>query len=295
MNTILLVGGELCERTARLLDPARWTCIGLRRRRVVPDRENPISWYQADVRSPQSLALLDDDLFSRITHILYAPSPDSRTALHYAQTYSLGFRRMLSTLPARCVRNLQRCVLVSSSVVWGPSEDWVDESTPVQHTGFRAEALLDAEAALERFLPPGTGIALRLSGLYGPGRLRLLQGLQAGTIQAPAGPGHWANRIHIDDAAGACAHLLTLSDPQPLYIGTDDRPLPTAELYNALTRMMKVALPALRPLAPSGKRLSNARLRASGWRPTWPTALQWYAENVEVAFSGPVSGANDLR
>lgn len=283
MNTVLLVGGDLCERIARILDPARWKCIGMRRSRMIADSESLISWFQADVRSRESMSFLGDDMFSAITHILYAPSPDSRTMAQYAHTYSLGFPRLLSNLPARCLDRLQRCVLVSSSVVWGPSEDWVDERTPVQNTGFRAESLLDAEAALGACLPAGTGVALRLSGLYGPERLRLPQGLRAGTIQAPVGPGHWANRIHIDDAARACAHLLTIPDPQPLYIGTDDRPLPTAELYDAVARLMKVSLPAKCLQPPTGKRLSNARLRASGWTPAWPTALEWYAANVGAA------------
>src|SRR5690606_5373506 len=106
------------------------------------------------------------------------------------------------------LQQLQRCVLVGSSAVWAPTEEWVDENTPVQQTNFRASALLEAEEALHASLAPGTGVALRLSGLYGPGRLQLQKGLQAGTITAPDGPGHWANRIHIDDAARACAHLL---------------------------------------------------------------------------------------
>src|SRR3546814_902225 len=138
-------------------------------------------------------------------------------------------------------------------------------------------SLREAEAALHAFLSPGVGVALRLSGLYGPERLRLLHGLRAGTITAPDGPGHWANRIHIDDAARACAHLLNLADPRPLYIGTDDHPMPTAQLYDALARLMGAPLPARRLQAPSGKQLSNARLRASGWAPEWPSALDWYA------------------
>ncbi|NYT25476.1 hypothetical protein H0A73_17885 [Alcaligenaceae bacterium] len=280
MNTLLLVGGDLCERTAKMLDPARWKCIGLRRSRMTPDRESTISWYEADLQNPGSLSFLADDAFSGISHILYAPSPDRRTMVDYAGVYSLGFPRLLGNLPPRCLDHLKRCVLVGSSAVWAPSDDWVDEDTPVDKTGFRAQSLLDAEAALRVFLPPGAGVALRLSGLYGPGRGHLLKGLRAGTIQAPDGLGHWANRIHIDDAARACAHLLAMADPQPLYIGTDNHPLPTAELYDAVARVMGVSLPARRPLAPSGKRLSNARLRASGWTPAWPNALEWYAVNL---------------
>lgn len=277
MNTLLLVGGDLCERTATLFDPAHWKCIGLRRSKVTPAGENTISWREADLLNPESLSFLSADEFSEVTHILYAPSPDSRTTAHYTGVYSLGLPRLLGSLPAGCLHKLQRCVLVGSSAVWGPSEDGVDENTPVERTNFRAISLLEAEDALHASLSPGAGVSLRLSGLYGPGRLQLLKGLQAGTITAPDGPGHWANRIHIDDAASACAHLLTLANPQPLYIGTDDCPMPTAQLYDALAQLMGAPSPARQLRAPSGKRLSNARLRASGWTPAWPNALEGYA------------------
>jgi len=281
MNTVLLVGGDLCERTAQLFDPAHWKCIGLRRSTVTPAGKNSICWRQADLLNPASLSCLSNDEFAAVTHILYAPSPDSRTEAHYTGVYSLGLPRLLGSLPAGCLNRLQRCVLVGSSAVWGPSDNWVDEDTPAKPTNFRATSLLKAEDALHASLSPGTGVSLRLSGLYGPGRVQLLKGLQAGTITAPDGPGHWANRIHIDDAARACAHLLTMTNPQPLYIGTDNCPMPTAQLYDALAQMMGVPSPARKLRAPSGKRLSNARLRASGWTPAWPNALEGYAAQRE--------------
>jgi nucleoside-diphosphate-sugar epimerase len=136
--------------------------------------------------------------------------------------------------------------------------------------------MLEAEALLHARLP-GRGTALRLSGLYGPGRLRLPAGLRAGRIASPDGLGHWANRIHIDDAARACAHLLTLPAPLTCYIGTDDHPMPTATLYDALAQMAGGPPPAREYRPPDGKRLSNTRLRASGWTPAWPDALDGYA------------------
>ncbi len=282
MNTLLLIGGDLCKRTVKLFDPAHWKCIGLRRSRITPSHEQTISWHQADLLNPESLSFLSADEFSEITHILYAPSPPSRTMAHYTGVYSLGLPRLLNSLPAGCLNRLQRCVLVGSSAVWPPSDDWVDENTPVERTNFRASSLLDAEDALHALLPPGVGVSLRLSGLYGPKRVQLLKGLQAGTITAPDGPGHWANRIHIDDAAQACAHLLTLANPQSLYIGTDDCPMPTAQLYDALAKLMGAPPPDRRLQESSGKRLSNARLRASGWTPAWPNALEGYAAQLRL-------------
>ena len=275
-HTLLLVGGELCKRTAALLDPAQWRCIGLRRR-ARPDAGGRIAWRAADLRDRDSLSFLGTGAGAGITHILYAPAPDGRNPADYDQVYPQGLSSLLDSLAPGGRRRLRRCVLVGSSAVWGPADGWVDEDTSPDGADFRARALLDAEARLHTALPAGAGVALRLSGLYGPGRRRLLDGLRAGTVAAPDGPGHWANRIHIDDAAQACAHLLALPVPAPLYIGTDDHPLPTADLYEALARLVGGPVPARRAQAPDGKRLSNARLRASGWTPAWPNALDGYA------------------
>ncbi|NYT84983.1 NAD-dependent epimerase/dehydratase family protein [Pollutimonas harenae] len=276
MNTLLLVGGNLCLRTAKALAPTHWKCIGLRRNPVHSEDDDSITWYRADLQDPASLSFLSDATFSEVSHILYAPSPDGRTATHYESIYSHGLTTLLSSLPPHCVNRLKRCILVGSSAVWAPSEDWINEDSPVQATDFRARALLEAEAALQATVRQGAGVTLRLSGLYGPGRMRLLEGLRAGTITVPDGPGHWANRIHIDDAARACAHLLALCDPQPLYIGTDNCPLPTSTLYDAVAKHIGVPAAARKSQAPSGKRLSNTRLRTSGWEPVWPNALDWY-------------------
>ncbi|MDY0309773.1 MAG: hypothetical protein RBR29_08290 [Castellaniella sp.] len=277
-RTLLLVGGDLCVRTAGALDPQAWFCAGLRRRRMDARPGDRIHWLQADLGKPAALNAVPVGAPGPITHILYAPAPDTRTPASYAQAYPLGLRALLDALPHP--DQLQRCVLVDSTAVWGPGPDAVvDERTPPAPTDFRGAAMLDAETLLQDRLP-GRGIALRLSGLYGPGRLRLADGLRAGRIIAPDGPGHWANRIHIDDAVRACVHLLALADPQPCYIGTDDHPMPTAAFYDALAQMAGGPAPARESRPPSGKRLSNARLRASGWQPAWPDMLHGYAASL---------------
>ena len=49
---------------------------------------------------------------------------------------------------------------------------------------------------------------------------------------------HWANRIHVDDAATAIVQLLQLPDPRPLYLGVDDTPLPLHVLYDHLASLV---------------------------------------------------------
>ena len=119
---------------------------------------------------------------------------------------------------------------------------------------------------------------LRLAGLYGPGRDGLFERLRTGQARVPHEPPFWANRIHVEDAAAAIAHLLALPDPAPLYLGVDDTPLPLDQLYGT-----SPSGSARRPRgwgrAPRGignKRLRNARLRASGFAPRWPDARAGY-------------------
>jgi nucleoside-diphosphate-sugar epimerase len=174
---------------------------------------------------------------------------------------------------------LQRLLFVSSSAVYGEHGDaWVDEDTPADPPGFHGRGQLEAERhALAQAHAPS--IALRLAGLYGPGRLQLIERLRAGVALVPRDPPHWANRIHVDDAAAAIVHLLFLPDPLPLYLGVDDTPLPLDVLYGDLARRMGVPAPG-HGAAPPGvgsKRLSNARLRASGFVPRWPDARDGYA------------------
>lgn len=267
-NVVLLIGGNLCRHVAERLDPEHWQIWGLRRN---PVADPHIRWLQADVTVPASLRSLPNDL----THVLYAPSPDMRERAGYLATYPLGLDNLLEKTPL-----LQRFVLVGSSVVW-PAADaadamaWVDETTPTRAENFRAEAILLAEAVLFERLPD-RGVALRLGGIYGPGRTRLINRLCSGRLVSPDGPGHWSNRIHIEDAAAACVHLLGLPEPANCYIGTDNHPTVTSQFHAALADLLEMPRPSLRMLPPSGKRLSSERLIASGWRPRWPDALAGY-------------------
>ncbi|AEC21016.1 hypothetical protein PT7_2476 [Pusillimonas sp. T7-7] len=124
---------------------------------------------------------------------------------------------------------------------------------------------------------------LRLAGLYGPGRTELFERLRSGRARVRTEPPFWSNRVHVDDAACAIVHILGLPDPATLYLGVDDTPLPIAQLYGGVARRLGLPEPAEGP-APQGigsKRLSNARLRASGFVPRWPDSLAGYAALVK--------------
>ncbi|CAM5244290.1 NAD(P)-dependent oxidoreductase OS=Rhodanobacter lindaniclasticus OX=75310 GN=B1991_15445 PE=4 SV=1 [Rhodanobacter lindaniclasticus] len=117
-----------------------------------------------------------------------------------------------------------------------------------------------------------------------PGRTQLFERLRAGTARVPRITPHWANRIHVDDAAAAIAHLLALADPQSCYLGVDSAPLPLDVLYDHLAHLLGAPPPAEGPPPPGigSKRLGNARLRASGFEPRWPDARAGYAALLDA-------------
>jgi nucleoside-diphosphate-sugar epimerase len=268
---VLLAGcGDLGLRVARqLLD--RGDLVWALRRTPRADEAHGIHWLRADLRQPESLR----DMPSRITRLVYLPAPDQRDESAYRATFIDGLRHLLQALDAQALR---RVLLVSSTAVYGAhGGEWVDETTAPAPPGFNGKTLLDAERWLAAQSVPS--VTLRLAGLYGPGRLQLVERLRAGQVRVPREHPHWANRIHVDDAAVAITHLLTLPAAQSLYLGVDDTPLPLDVLYDELARLAGAPLPAEGP-APAGigsKRLGNARLRASGWVPQWPDSRAGYA------------------
>lgn len=272
---VLLAGcGDLGRRVAHLLRARGDSVYGLRRDPPASG-DCGIAWLRADMTRPESLRGLP----AGITQLVYLPTPDRRDPLAYRATFVDGLRCLLEALDLSV---LQRVLFVSSSAVYGDHHgDWVDEDTPAAPAGFNGAVLLEAEHLLAA--SPVRAIVLRLAGLYGPGRLQLLDRLRAGSAQVPRAAPHWANRIHVDDAAAAIAHLLRLPEPRPRYLGVDSTPLPLHVLYDDLARLIGAAPPGEGP-PPAGigsKRLSNARLLASGFALRWPDARAGYAALTE--------------
>ena len=268
---ILLAGcGDLGERVAQRLR-AHGDEVWALRRQPPAHGGHGIHWLRGDLTDPASLR----ELPAGITRLVYLPAPATRDKAAYRAIFVDGLRYLLDALDRR---KLARVLFVSSSAVYGEHDgDWVDEATPTDPPGFNGAVLLEAEQWLAEQSLPST--VLRLAGLYGPGRLQLIERLRAGQLRVPRETPHWANRIHVDDAAAAVAHLLQLKSPQPLYLGVDDTPMPLDELYDFLAALIDAPLPA-EGAAPAGvgsKRLRNARLRASGWAPQWPDAREGYA------------------
>lgn len=268
---ILIAGcGDLGLRVAqRLL--ARGDAVHALRRTPPARGGDGIGWLRGDLADPTSLA----ELPAQITQLVFLPAPDVRDPAAYRAVFVEGLRNVMAALSSSCLR---RVLFVSSTAVYGEHDGaWVDETTAPSPLRFNGEILLAAERWLAAQAVPN--VVLRLAGLYGPGRLQVIERLRAGRAGVPRERPHWANRMHSEDAAAAIVHLLSLADPQPLYLGVDDTPLPLDLLYDDLAARIGAPRPpaGLAPVGVGSKRLSNARLRASGFVPRWPDARAGYA------------------
>lgn len=208
-------------------------------------------------------------------YLFYTASADRREEDHYRSVYVDGLRDLLTALRgAGCP--LRRIFFTSSTAVYGQSAgEWVDESSATEPLHFNGRVLLEAEAIVRE--APEIGINLRLSGIYGPGRTRLVR--KVWNREASAN-GSWTNRIHVEDCAGALQHLMRLEGPKALYLGSDDEPATTVDVVTWLSSELGLAAPP-EPETENqpvrlNKRCRNARLRDSGYRFEQPTFREGY-------------------
>ena len=198
----------------------------------------------------------------------------------YRSAYVEGLRHVLAWLVERGQRP-QRLLFVSSSGVYAQADgEWVDEQSPAEASSYSGRVMREAEQlALDSGLP---ATLVRLTGIYGPGRQWLLNQVRQG-YRVASEPPLYGNRIHADDAAGLLAFLLQADAAgTPLadcYLGVDDAPAPLHEVVGWLREQLGVSHWAEQSSVrrAGSKRCSNARARALGWVPQYPSYREGYA------------------
>jgi len=226
---------------------------------------------------PWRCDLLDPELMvpEGVTHLAYAAAPDHGDPASYERTYVEGLRNVLAAFE-RAGRPLEQVVFTSSPAVYG-GEGHLAEPSPPPAQGNPAPPPPPERPPLAH----PSGSIVRLAGIYGPGRARLVRMVREGTARCartrPIG-----NRIHRDDCAGAVVHVLGHPTPAPVYLGVDHAPVELCEVYRWIAAQLSLPAPPEtdEPDARGGsrKRCSNARLIASGYRFRYPTYRDGYAE-----------------
>ena len=268
---VLIAGcGDVGNRLGRRLLEAGHEVWGLRRNvaRLAPGLQ-PVD---ADLADPASLAALPRDL----TLVAYTAAADGRSESDYQTAYVQGLSNLLAALERQGQRP-RRVIFTSSTGVYGQDDgSWVDETSPTEPTSFTGRAMLDAERVLAESPFPGT--VVRLGGIYGPGRTRLVDQVRRGEAVCPEDGPLYTNRIHSDDAAGILAHLLAMDDPEPVYLGVDGDPADLCEVLTFLAHELGVPAPrkGKSTRRAGSKRCSNRRILGAGYGFVYPSFREGY-------------------
>ncbi len=182
---------------------------------------------------------------------------------------------------------LRQVVYLTTLGVYGDHQGaWVDEASPARAGTSRLERRLQAEAAWFEFgrRQHVAVAALRLAGIYGPGRNALAQ-LKAGEARIIDRPGQVFNRIHVEDISRAIMAVVAQRFDGILNVA-DDLPTAPGEPIAYAARLLGLPVPraipfeeaarAMSPMALSfwgaSKRVSNRRLKEDlGVRLAFPT------------------------
>lgn len=217
------------------------------------------------------------------TAVVVAVAADSPTEAAYRAAYVDGLSHVLDALVRDGVTP-RRVLFVSSTAVYGDAGgDWVDESTTPAPGSFSGRILREAEDLLLTRLhgTSTTAVVLRLGGIYGPGRTRLIDQVRSGSAVIPEDK-RYTNRIHRDDAAGAILRLCTMAEePAPVYIGVDDDPAELGDVLRFLASELGLDVPPSGPVGEArggNKRCSNALLRGTGYSFAYPTFREGYRD-----------------
>lgn len=226
---------------------------------------NGVEMIQADVTELASLDRLRD---IHPDMIVYCIAASGQTDAQYKQAYVDGLRNVLMTQTDN--HQLKHVFFVSSTRVYGQqTDDILDESVAPLPVDFGGERLLEAESLLGE-LPCDTTV-LRLSGIYGPGRLRMINLAKAPERWPQSNS--WSNRIHRDDAANfvifLIQKLLAGKTISPCYLVTDAKPVSQHEVLIWIATQLALKQPKPMPVS-GGKRLSNQLMLASGFELKYP-------------------------
>ncbi|KAF1052206.1 MAG: Protein YeeZ [Stenotrophomonas maltophilia] len=272
---VMIVGcGDVGSRLGRRLHARGWSAYGLRRSvEALPAGILPVPGDLAAEALPAQWPQ------GNLDYLVFAAAASQHDEAGYRATYVEGLQRTLAWL-AQAGQRPRRILFVSSSGVYAQQGgEWIDEDSPAEAQSYSGRLMLEAErVVLDSDLP---ATAVRLSGIYGPGREWLLGQVRQG-YRVATEPPLYGNRIHAEDAAGLLECLLLAdADGQalaPLYLGVDDEPAPLAEVVAWLRERLGVTQwSAEQTVRRAGsKRCSNARARALGWVPEYPSYREGY-------------------
>jgi nucleoside-diphosphate-sugar epimerase len=214
--------------------------------------------------------------------MIHCASSRGGDAETYRRIYLDGAQNLIERFPGA------KLLFTSSTSVYAQRDgSWVTEQSetkPMRETG---RILLEAE----RLVLDRGGIVARLSGIYGPGRSALLSKFLGGAAVIDPQEDRFVNQVHRDDIAAALFLLVNQEERgAQIYNVVDDQPILQSECYCWFAQRLNRPAPAIgkakapRKRGDSNKRVSNAKLRGSGWTPQYPTFAEAMDKSILPSF-----------
>ncbi len=222
-----------------------------------------------------------ENLPSNWDHVIYCPSTGGGGLAAYQQIHDVGLRHCL-----KWIRPKARLFYTSSTSVYSQNDgEWVDETSDLKLGFASAQVLVKAE---QRVTSAGYTV-LRLGGIYGPDRGVLLKRLQTGKAIMPEQDPKWLNLIYLADILAAIQHGLNGKlHSGEVYNVIDNEPAAYQDIYQWLCDQLDLPLPQVGTPEYFGKRgitnkrVSNKKLRATGWHPQYPSFRDGYEQMLNA-------------
>ena len=216
---------------------------------------------------------------SGLTGVAFCAAASRNHPSSYADLFIKAQQNLIQFLHQRG-DPISRYVMMSTTGVYGDSHgDWIDESTEPEpnHPG-PADILAGEKAAASAPFPT---TVVRFSGIYGPGRHRLIRAVRNQQAFTLPGDPVYLNQIHVDDVAGVLEHLLFHSKAPTLVLASDMEPTRRGEVLAWIAEQIHAPPPiedADRAPQPrhGNKRCRNTRLLECGYTFQVPTFREGY-------------------
>ena len=246
----------------------------------------PIIGDVVDSASLQSLPEVDT--------VLWAVGWDRASARSMDEVYVGGLENVCRVMRTRS----KRFISISSTSVYGQNQgEWVDEESICQpllangKTCLAAEQVLANSAITEVCGSRLETTVLRLSGIYGPGRLLSRTATLKNGDALNGNPDAWLNLIHVDDAADMVVKCAAAHQSPRLLLVSDDEPVRRRDYYSALAARVGAPPPRFvveeREALPTelelNKRCRNSLSKSNlGWSPRFPTYREGLLHSIDL-------------
>jgi len=274
-KSIIFIGcGKVATGAARMLSEQNIRLRGVRR--DISSLPGFMKKSAADVCNPASMEFLKSTDADTIVYSIAATGFDEHS---YTKAYVTGLQ---NTLRAMDMKAVKRLIFVSSTAVYHQNDDsLVDEHSATNPERFNGKIMLEAEQIA---IETGIGTAVRFSGIYGPGRNRLIERVRNGNC-TPENSVSFTNRIHSQDCSAVIAHLITQPKLPSVIVASDSKPATTTEVESFIATQLNIqkqyadTSEKTKRIAGS-KRCCNRLLLDTGFKFKYPNYRQGYKELI---------------